>query len=124
MKKILIILIGCVVVSSPAFCASELSRIQTEIKQVEQKNKKLAEQVKKSDKNVAQTKQDLVRTAEQVSNLEEQRGKMQNTIIQIILSPLIILAGKREALYILNGSHMEMLTRAGKQNRSELKNRL
>jgi septal ring factor EnvC (AmiA/AmiB activator) len=83
MKKILIILIGCVVISSPAFCASELSRIQTEIKQVEQKNKKLAEQVKKSDKNVAQTKQDLVRTAEQVSNLEEQRGKMQNTIKEL-----------------------------------------
>lgn len=76
MKKILIILIGCVVFASPAFCASELSRIQTEIKQVEQKNKKLEEQVKKSEKNVAQTKKDLVRTAEQVSNLEEQRGKM------------------------------------------------
>jgi septal ring factor EnvC (AmiA/AmiB activator) len=83
MKKILIILIGCVVFASPAFCASELSRIQTEIKQVEQKNKKLEEQVKKSEKNVAQTKKDLVRTAEQVSNLEEQRGKMQVKIKEL-----------------------------------------
>lgn len=83
MKKILIILIGCVVVLSPAFCASELSRIQSEIKQVEQKNKKLAEQVKQSDKNVAQTKQDLVRTADRVSSLEEQRGKMQNKIDEL-----------------------------------------
>ncbi len=83
MKKILIILIGCVVFMSPAFCASELSRIQSEIKQVEQKNKKLAEQVKQSDKNVAQTKQDLVRTADRVSSLEEQRGKMQNKIDEL-----------------------------------------
>ena len=83
MKKILIILIGCVVFASPAFCASELSRIQTEIKQVEQKNKKLEEQVKKSEKNVAQTKKGLVRTAEQVSNLEEQRGKMQVKIKEL-----------------------------------------
>lgn len=83
MKKILIILIGCVVFVSPAFCASELSRIQTEIKQVEQKNKKLEEQVKKSEKNVAQTKQDLVRTADRVSSLEEQRGKIQIKIDEL-----------------------------------------
>lgn len=83
MKKILVVLIGAVCVLSPAFCASELSRIQSEIKQVEQKNKKLTEQVKQSEKNVAQTKQDLVRTADRVSSLEEQRGKMQNKIDEL-----------------------------------------
>ena len=83
MKRILVVLTGLVLVVSPGFCVSELSRIQSEIKQTEQQNKKLEEQVKKSDKNIAQTKQDLVRTADRVSSLEEQRGKMQTKIDEL-----------------------------------------
>ena len=80
MKRILVAFICGLFFVSQSFCATELSRIQSEIKQVEQKNKKLERQVQESEKTVAKTKQDLVRTADRVSSIEEKRGQMQNKI--------------------------------------------
>ncbi|MFQ6778222.1 MAG: murein hydrolase activator EnvC family protein [Alphaproteobacteria bacterium] len=83
MKKIFLFLFMIFSVVPNSYCASELSRIQTEIKQNEQKNKKLEQQLKASDADVAKTKKDLVKAAGNVSSLEEQRDKIQKKIEEL-----------------------------------------
>ncbi len=84
MKKIFaLLLVGCVFVTQPGVCASELANIQAQIKKTEQQNKKLDQQVKSSQREIESTKKQLVKAADKVSTLEEQRSAVAKKIQEL-----------------------------------------
>ena len=82
MNKLMAILVAACI-AGPAFGASELANIQSQIRQTEQQNKKLEQQVKSSDRDIAATKKKLVTAADRVGTLESQRADMAARIAQM-----------------------------------------